>query len=71
MQLVTVDNLAFCFECHSIFEIQKDKNGEPVKVRRKKKIYKEIATLNEMSEEEGVGIEKGYVVMRETRISNL
>ena len=60
------DNLAFCSECHSIFEMQKDKNGEPVKVRRKKKTYKEIATLNEMSEEESVRImlQKGYEEMR-------
>ena len=47
--------------------MQKAKNGEPVKVRRKKKTYKEIAMLNEMSEEESVRVklEKGYVHMRE------
>ena len=45
----------------------KDKNGEPVKVRRKKKTYKEIAMLNEMSEEESVRIalQKGYEEMRQ------
>ena len=65
-QLMIADNLAFCPECHSIFEMQKDKNGEPVKVRRKKKTYKEIATLNEMSEEESVrvALQKGYEEMR-------
>ena len=46
--------------------VQKIQSGEPVKVRRKKKTYKEIAMLNEMSEEESVGImlQKGYEVMR-------
>ena len=46
--------------------MQKDKNGEPVKVRRKKKTYKEIAMLNEMSEEESVRIalQRGYEEMR-------
>ena len=65
-QLMIADNLAFCPECHSIFEMQKDKNGEPVKVRRTKKTYKEIAMLNEMSEEESVRIalQKGYEEMR-------
>jgi DNA-directed RNA polymerase subunit M/transcription elongation factor TFIIS len=60
------DNLAFCHECHSIFEMQKDKNGEPVKVRRKKKTYKEIAMLNEMSEEESVrvSLERVYKYIR-------
>ena len=65
-QLMIADNLAFCPECHSIFEVKKDKNGEPVKVRRKKKTYKEIAMLNEMSEEESVrvALQKGYEEMR-------
>ena len=36
--------------------VQKDKNSEPVKVRRKKKTYKEIVLLNEMSEEESVRV---------------
>ena len=69
-QLMIADNLAFCPECHSIFEIQKDKNGEPVKVRRKKKTYKEIAMLNELSEEESVrvALQKGYEEMREKLI---
>ena len=60
------DNLAFCPDCHSIFEMQKDKNGEPVKVRRKKKTYKEIAVLNEMSEEESVrvSLERVYKYIR-------
>ena len=50
--------------------VQKDKNGEPVKVRRKKKTYKEIAMLNEMSEEESVrvALQKGYEEMREKLI---
>ena len=65
-QIMIADNLAFCHECHSIFEMQKDKNGEPVKIRRKKKTYKEIAMLNEMSEEESVRItlQKGYEEIR-------
>ena len=56
----------FCHECHSIFEMQKDKNGEPVKVRRKKKTYIEIAMLNELSEDETVrlALQKGYEEMR-------
>ena len=64
--MMIADNLAFCPECHSIFEMQKDKNGEPVKVRRKKKSYVEIAMLNEFSEDETVRlrIEKGYEEMR-------
>lgn len=47
--------------------VQKIQSGEPVKVRRKKKTYKEIATLNEMSEEESVrvALQKGYEEMRE------
>jgi DNA-directed RNA polymerase specialized sigma subunit len=65
-QLMIADNLAFCPECHSIFEMKKDKNGEPVKVRRKKKTYKEIAMLNEMSEEESVrvSLERVYKYIR-------
>lgn len=65
-QLMISNNLAFCPECHSVFEMQKDKNGEPVKSRRKKKSYVEIAMLNELSEAETVRlrIEKGYEVMR-------
>ena len=65
-QKMIADNLVFCPECHSIFELQKDKNGEPVKVRRKKKTYKEIAMLNEMSEEESVrvALQKGYEEMK-------
>ena len=44
----------------------KDKSGEPFKVRRKKKTYKEIAMLNEMSEEESVrvALQKGYEEIR-------
>ena len=70
-QLMIADNLAFCPECHSIFEMQKDKNGEPVKDRRKKKTYKEIAMLNEMSEEESVrvALQKGYEEMRKEFLS--
>ena len=66
IQIMIADNLAFCHKCHSIFEMQKDKNGEPVKVRRKKKTYKEIAMLNEMSEEESVrvALQKGYEEIR-------
>ena len=69
-QLMIADNLAFCPECYSIFEMQKDKNGELVKVRRKKKTYKDIATLNEISEEESVrvALQKGYEEMREKLI---
>lgn len=65
-QMMIADNLAFCSECHSIFEMQKDKNGEPVKVRRKKKTYKEIAMLNEISEEESVrvSLERVYKYIR-------
>ncbi|MEE1502809.1 MAG: hypothetical protein UGF89_01015 [Acutalibacteraceae bacterium] len=46
--------------------MKKDKNGEPVKVRRKKKTYKEIAMLNEMSEEESVrvSLERVYKYIR-------
>ncbi|MEE1318681.1 MAG: hypothetical protein UHD05_04150, partial [Ruminococcus sp.] len=64
--MMIADNLAFCPECHSIFETKKDKNGEPVKVRRKKKTYKEIAMLNEMSEEESVrvSLERVYKYIR-------
>lgn len=42
--------------------MQKDKNGEPVKVRRKKKSYVEIALINELAEDETVRLrlEKGY-----------
>ena len=36
--------------------VQKIQSGEPVKVRRKKKTYREIAMLNEMSEEESVRV---------------
>lgn len=54
-QLMIADNLALCPEYHSIFEMQKYKNGEPVKVRRNKKSYVEFAMLNELAEDrEGV-----------------
>lgn len=66
VKLMIADNLAFCPECHSIFEMKKDENGEPQKVRRKKKTYQEIAMLNELSEAETVRLtlQKGYAQMR-------
>lgn len=47
-------------------EVQKDKNGEPAKVRRKKKIFVEMTVLNELAEIGTVRlrIEMGYKVMR-------
>ena len=47
--------------------MQKDKNGEPVKVHRKKKTYKEIAIINEIYKEESVkvALHKGYEEIRE------
>lgn len=66
-QLMIADNLAFCREYYSLCEMPKDKNGEPVKVRRKNKSYVEIAMRNELSEPETVrlALQKGYGKMKE------
>ena len=47
-------------------EVQKDKNGESVKVRRKKKGYVEIAMLNELSMDktERLRLKKDYDKMK-------
>lgn len=67
VQLMMADSLAFCPECHSIFEMQKNENGESERVRRKKKNYIEIALLNELAEPETVRLtlQKAYAKMRE------
>lgn len=66
-QMMIADNLAFCPECYGSFEMQKNENGEPVKVCRKKKSYVEIAIENELSEPDSVHniLQKAYGQMRE------
>lgn len=71
--MMIADNLAFCPECYGSFEMQKNENGEPAKVRRKKKSYVEIAIENELSEPDSVHniLQRAYGQMKEKIKENL